>query len=119
MRRIEIDWRAVAILAAFISMNLLPGWIAITILATNVGSFIVSSIFLLRVANLRHYNEQKSLTKDFFRKSGDITSVMAVGVIGLPMSIYNICIFYSNPLRKDYDNKEQQDRDIKLKRLGI
>lgn len=118
-RKLDIDWRAVAILVAFMSMNLLPGRIAISILAANTGSFFAASIFLARVANLRHYREQKSHTMDFFRKSGDIASVMAVGVIGLPMSIYNIFVFYRNPLRKEYDSREQQERDRKLKSIGI
>lgn len=115
----DIDWKAVAILAVFMSMNLLPGRIAISILAANIGSFFASSIFLARVANLRHYREQKSHTMDFFRKRGDIMGVMAVAVLGLAMAIYNIRIFYRNPLRKEYDSREQQERDRKLKSIGI
>jgi hypothetical protein len=100
-------------------MNFLPGWLQFPIILINILSFIILSAILIKISNLRHYNEQKNLFKEFLSRNDGIISLMSLAMFGLFLSIYDFYIYYKNPLRKDFDNIQQQERDRKLKKLGI
>ena len=117
--RININWEAVVVFVLFMSMNFLPGWLQFPIILINILSFIILSSILIKISNLRHYNEQKNFVKEFMSRNVGIISLMSLAMFGLFFSIYDLYIYYKNPLRKDFDNIEQQERDKKLKRLGI
>ena len=119
MKRININWEAVIVFLLFMSMNLLPGWLQFSILMINILSFILFSLILIKISNLNHYNEQKNIFKDFLNRNGQIIAVMSLVIFGFVIGLYDLYIFYNNPLRKDFDNFEQQERDRKLKKLGI
>ena len=103
----------------FMSMNFLPGWLQFPIILINILSFIILSSILIKISNLRHYNEQKNFVKEFMSRNVGIISLMSLAMFGLLFSIYDLYIYYKNPLRKDFDNIEQQERDKKLKKIGI
>ena len=46
-------------------------------------------------------------------------TIMLLGLFGLFIGIYDLYIFYKNPLRKKYNDLKQQNRDKKIKKLGI
>jgi hypothetical protein len=119
MNRININWEAVVVFLLFMSMNFLPGWLQFPIILINILSFIIFSSILIKISNLRHYNEQKNFVKEFMSRNVGIISLMSLAMFGLLFSIYDLYIYYKNPLRKDFDNIEQQERDKKLKKLGI
>jgi len=118
MKRIDINWVALVILALFMSMNFLPGWLQTTIIIVNILSFAICSITIIKISNLKHYNEQSNIITDFL-KGNKMISVMSLVLFGFFFGLYDLYIFYKNPLRKDFDNIEQRDRDNKLKKLGI
>ena len=107
------------VIILLIMMFFLPGWLQLSILGFNSLSFIILSFILMKISNLKHYNEQKNSFKEFVNRHGDIIPAMSVIVIGFLFGVYNLYIFYKNPLRKQYDNIQQQERDIKLKKLGL
>lgn len=116
---ININWEAVVVFVLFMSMNFLPGWLQFPIILINILSFIILSSILIKISNLRHYNEQKNFVKEFMSRNVGIISLMSLAMFGLLFSIYDLYIYYKNPLRKDFDNIEQQERDRKLKKIGI
>lgn len=115
----RINWEAIVVLVLFLSMSLLPGWLQFSILMTNILSFILLSLILIKISNLKHYRDQKNRFHDFLNRQGQIISVMSLPVFGLFLGLYDLYIFYKNPLRKDFDSMQQQERDRKLKKLGI
>ncbi len=117
--RININWEGVVVLVLFMSMNFLPGWLQFPIILINILSFIILSSILIKISNLRHYNEQKNFVKEFMSRNEGIISLMSLAMFGLFFSIYDLYIYYKNPLRKDFDSIEQQERDRRLKKLGI
>ena len=119
MKRININWEAVIVLVLFLSMSLLPGWLQFSILMINILSFFLFTLILIKISNLKHYNEQKNIFKDFLNRNGQIIAVMSLAIFGFVIGLYDLYIFYKNPLRRDYDDFQQQERDRKLKKLGI
>lgn len=119
MKRININWEAIVVLVLFLSMNFLPGWLQFSILMINSLSFILLSLIIIKISNLKHYRNQKNHFHDFLNRQSQMISVMSLAVFGLFLGLYDLYIFYKNPLRKDFDNIEQQERDRKLKKLGI
>ena len=114
-----INWEAIIVLLIFLSISFLPGWLQLSILLINIFSFFISSIIIIRRANLKHFLEQKNFVNDFKKRNGDIIPVMSVAIFGLFFAIYDLYIFYKSPLKKDFDNMQQQKRDDKLNKLGI
>jgi hypothetical protein len=114
-----INWEAIIVLVLFLSISSLPGWLQLSILLINIFSFFISSIIIIRRANLKHFREQKNFVNDFKKRNGDIIPVMSVAIFGLFFAIYDLYIFYKSPLKKDFDNMQQQKRDDKLNKLGI
>lgn len=110
---------SVIVLILFMSMNFLPGWLQLTILMANVLSFFLFSFILIKISNLKHYNEQKNIFKDFLNRNGHIIAVMSLVIFGFVIGLYDLYIFSKNPLRKEFDNFQQQERDKKLRNLGI
>jgi hypothetical protein len=119
MNRLNINWEAVIILLLFISLNFLPGWLQFYIIIINIFSFIVFSFILIKIANLKHYNNQKNIIKNVLNRNNGILTIMLLGLFGLFIGIYDLYIFYKNPLRKKYNDLKQQNRDKKIKKLGI
>ncbi len=115
----NINWEAVIVLVLFLSISFLPGWLQLSILLINIFSFMVSCLILIRKANLKHYREQKNFVNDFMRRNGDIIPVMSLTVFGIFFAIYDLYVFRKSPLKKDFDNIQQQIRDNKLNKLGI
>jgi len=115
----NINWEAFIVLVLFLSISFLPGWLQLSILLINIFSFIISSFIIVRRANLKHYREQKNFVNDFMRRNGDIIPVMSLAIFGLFFAIYDLYVFWKSPLKKDFDNIQQQIRDNKLKELGI
>ena len=110
---------AVTILILFMSMNFLPGWLQLTILMANVLSFFLFTFILIKISNLKHYNKQKNFVQDFLNRNNNIISGMSLSIFGFFFGLYDLYIFYKNPLRKEFDNFQQQERDKKLKELGL
>ncbi len=115
----KINWEAVIVLVLFLSISFLPGWVQLSVLLINIFSFIISSFIIVRRANLKHYNEQKNFVKDFIKRNGDIIPVMSLAIFGLFFAIYDLYVFWKSPLKKEFDNIQQQERDNKLKKIGI
>lgn len=115
----KINWEAVAVLILFLSMNFIPGWLQFPIIMINILSFIIISSIIIKISNLRHYKEQKNFVRDFFHRNDSIVILMSLGMFGLIFSIYDLYVYYKNPLSKKFDSKEQQERDRKLKKIGI
>lgn len=119
MSRLNINWEALIVFLLFISLNFLPGWLQFPIIIINIFSFIIFSSILIKIANLKHYNNQKNLVKEFLNRNSGIISLMLLGLFGFFIGIYEFYIFYKNPLRKHYDDLQQQNRDKKIKELGL
>jgi hypothetical protein len=111
----NINWESVIVLVLFLSISFLPGWLQLSVLLINIFSFFISSFIIVRRANLKHYNEQKNFVKDFIKRNG----VMSLAVFGLFFAIYDLYVFWKSPLKKEFDNIQQQERDNKLKKIGI
>ena len=112
------NWVSIIVLCLFLSMNFLPGWLQIRIIVINLLSFFISSFILIRKANLKHYNNQKSLVSDFM-KSGGVMVIAAIVVFGVFISIYDLYVFWKSPLKKEFESMQQQERDNKIKKLGL
>jgi hypothetical protein len=111
----NINWESVIVLVLFLSISFLPGWLQLSVLLINIFSFFISSFIIVRRANLKHYNEQKNFVKDFIKRNG----VMSLAVFALFFAIYDLYVFWKSPLKKEFDNIQQQERDNKLKKIGI
>ena len=114
----NINWEAVALLTAFFSIGFLPGWLQFALVLTNALSFIISGFILINIANLKNYRKQKSHSMDFFNRNG-VLGVMGVAAFGIAIAIYDLWVFRKSPLKKEFDSMQQQNRDQRLKDLGI
>lgn len=114
----NINWEAVALLTAFFSIGFLPGWLQFALVLTNALSFIISGFIIINIANLKNYRKQKSHSMDFFKRNG-VLGVMGVAAFGIAIAIYDLWVFQKSPLKKEFDSMQQQNRDQRLKDLGI
>jgi hypothetical protein len=52
-------------------------------------------------------------------KSGGVMVIAAIVVFGVFISIYDLYVFWKSPLKKEFESMQQQERDNKIKKLGL
>jgi Na+/H+ antiporter NhaA len=115
---LKSNWKSIVLIGLFFSINLLPYWLQLAIIVTNLLAFFTSSFILIRKANLKHYNNQKNIVSDFMEKSG-VLAICAIVFFGLFIAIYDLYVFWKSPLKKEFDSIQQQTRNNNLRKLGI
>ena len=90
------------------------GWIFIIF---NILFFILSSLFIIKKSNITEF--RKNFNIPYRIDKLGVLVIFSIFGIGSFLGLYDLYLFYKNPITKKYENKEEYERDKKLKKIGI